>query len=74
MDHLRRRTLKLSDIRMVILDEADEMLNMGFKEDIEEILSLMPSERSYQTILFSATWPSEIMRIAKEFQNDPVTV
>ena len=74
MDHLRRRTLKLFDIRMVILDEADEMLNMGFKEDIEEILSLMPSEHSYQTILFSATWPSEIMRIAKEFQNDPVTV
>lgn len=74
MDHLNRRTLKLKNIDMVILDEADEMLNMGFKEDIEEILSMMPKERDYQTILFSATFPKEILKIASTFQKDPVTV
>lgn len=74
MDHLNRRTLKLKDIDMVILDEADEMLNMGFKEDIEEILSMMPKEKTYQTIMFSATFPPEILRIAKDFQKDPITV
>lgn len=56
MDHLNRRTLKLDNTNMVILDEADEMLNMGFKEDIEEILSMMPEGNEHQTILFSATW------------------
>lgn len=74
MDHLNRRTLRLTDTKMVILDEADEMLNMGFKEDIEEILSSMPTEQGHQTILFSATWPEAIQRIAKQFQNDPVNV
>ncbi len=74
MDHLNRRTLKLKNIDMVILDEADEMLNMGFKEDIEEILSMMPKERDYQTILFSATFPKEILKIASTFQKDPITV
>lgn len=74
MDHLNRHTLKLNSINMVILDEADEMLNMGFKEDIEEILSSMPAENAHQTILFSATWPKEILRITKDFQKDPVTV
>lgn len=74
MDHLNRRTLRLTDTKMVILDEADEMLNMGFKEDIEEILSSMPADNEHQTILFSATWPEAIQRIAKQFQKDPVTV
>lgn len=74
MDHLNRRTLKLNDTKMIILDEADEMLNMGFKEDIEEILSMMPAENEHQTILFSATWPDEILRITKQFQKDPVRV
>ena len=74
MDHLNRRTLKLDDTNMVILDEADEMLNMGFKEDIEEILSMMPEGNEHQTVLFSATWPAEILRITKQFQNDPVRV
>ena len=74
MDHLNRRTLKLNDMNMIILDEADEMLNMGFKEDIEEILSMMPEEKEHQTILFSATWPEEILRITKQFQKDPVRV
>ncbi|MGX8852904.1 DEAD/DEAH box helicase [Amedibacillus sp. YH-ame10] len=74
MDHLNRKTLKLADTKMVILDEADEMLNMGFKEDIEEILSSMPEGNQHQTILFSATWPEAILRITKQFQNDPVMV
>lgn len=74
MDHLNRRTLRLTNTNMVILDEADEMLNMGFKEDIEEILSSMPAENEHQTILFSATWPEAIQKIAKQFQKNPVTV
>ena len=69
MDHMRRRTLKIDHLRMVILDEADEMLNMGFYEDIKLILSEAPKER--QTILFSATMPKTILKITREFQNDP---
>ena len=72
MDHIRRRTLKLHDLRTVILDEADEMLNMGFREDIESILSEAPEER--QTVLFSATMPSEILAITKKYQTDPVQI
>lgn len=72
MDHMRRRTLKTDNLRMIILDEADEMLNMGFREDIEEILSQVPEER--QTILFSATMPPEILAITEKFQTDPVQV
>lgn len=74
MDHLNRRTLKLQDVNMIILDEADEMLNMGFKEDIEEILSMMPENSDHQTILFSATWPEEILKITKQFQKNPVRI
>lgn len=74
MDHLRRRTLRLAECDMVILDEADEMLNMGFKEDIEEILKSLPDEKHPQTILFSATMPNEIMKITKKFQENPVKV
>lgn len=74
MDHLNRRTLKLNDIDMVILDEADEMLNMGFKEDIESILSMMPEGNDHQTILFSATMPDAIMQITKQFQKNPCQV
>ncbi len=72
MDHIRRRTLKLENIRTVILDEADEMLNMGFREDIEEILGYVPEER--QTVLFSATMPKAILDITEKYQNDPVHV
>ena len=74
MDHLRRRTLRLSELNMMILDEADEMLNMGFKEDIETILKSVPEDRHHQTILFSATWPEAILKITQEFQDDPVKV
>ncbi|MEG0265262.1 MAG: DEAD/DEAH box helicase [Erysipelotrichaceae bacterium] len=74
MDHLNRKTLKFTDTKMVILDEADEMLNMGFKEDIEEILKSMPADGSHQTILFSATMPAAIMKITKQFQDNPALV
>ena len=69
MDHLRRRTLKLDHVRLAVLDEADEMLSMGFKEDMETILRETPSER--QTVLFSATMPDAVMSITEEFQVDP---
>lgn len=72
MDHMRRKTLKLDDIKTVILDEADEMLNMGFIDDIKTILNEVPEER--QTVLFSATMPQAIMDITREFQTEPVTV
>lgn len=72
MDHIRRRTLKLDKLRTVILDEADEMLNMGFREDIESILSEVPEER--QTVLFSATMPPEILAITEKYQHEPVQI
>ncbi len=72
MDHMRRRTLKLHDVKMVVLDEADEMLSMGFREDIEEILSHTPDDR--QTVLFSATMPKEILDITEKFQRNPLMI
>ncbi len=72
MDHMERNTLKLDQVKMMVLDEADEMLDMGFREDIENILEEMPEER--QTILFSATMSKPIMQITQKFQNDPVLV
>lgn len=72
MDHMRRKTVKMDQIHTVVLDEADEMLNMGFREDIETILSGVPEER--QTVLFSATMPKAIMEITKKFQKDAQVV
>lgn len=72
MDHISRKTLKLDSIRTVILDEADEMLNMGFREDIETILGFVPEER--QTVLFSATMPEQIMAITEQYQRDPIII
>lgn len=72
MDHMQRQTLHFDNVRMMVLDEADEMLDMGFREDIESILSEMPEER--QTILFSATMSKPIMSITKRFQKDPVLI
>ncbi len=72
MDHMERGTLDLSQVKMIVLDEADEMLDMGFREDIESILDEMPVER--QTILFSATMSKPIMAITKRFQTDPVLI
>ena len=62
MDHMRRKTVRLNQVKMVVLDEADEMLNMGFVEDIETILTEVPGER--QTLLFSATMPGPIQTLA----------
>lgn len=68
MDHMRRHTLKFDELHTIVLDEADEMLNMGFREDIETILKDVPEER--QTVLFSATMPKPILDITKNYQKD----
>ncbi len=72
MDHMRRGTLRLDTLKMVILDEADVMLNMGFREDIETILKDAPKER--QTVFFSATMPRPIRDLIEKFSKEPVTV
>ncbi len=72
IDHLDRKSLKLGSLRMLVLDEADEMLRMGFIEDVERILSESPETR--QTALFSATMPREVLRIAERHLRDPVRV
>ncbi len=72
IDHIGRGSLKLDGIRTVILDEADEMLDMGFTDDIESILESTPDDR--QTVLFSATLPHRINAIAKRYQRDPVKI
>ena len=71
-DLISRHSLMLHSCRFVVLDEADEMLDLGFLEDVEKILSLTPSSR--QTALFSATMPAEIRRLADQYLYDPVTV
>ncbi len=72
MDHIHRHTLKLDNLSMVVLDEADEMLNMGFREDIERILSYVPD--GHQTLLFSATMPQAILDITDQYQHDPLMI
>ena len=72
MDHLRRGTLNLADIKAVVLDEADEMLGMGFIDDVNWILEQAPKQR--QVALFSATMPKEIQAVAEKHLNDPVQV
>ena len=72
MDHLRRRTLKLGNLKALVLDEADEMLRMGFIDDVETILKETPDTR--QTVLFSATMPSAIKRITQKYLNNPVDI
>lgn len=72
MDHMRRKTIRLQQVKIVVLDEADEMLNMGFREDIEVILEQMPAQR--QNLLFSATIPLHIQTLASQFMNNPEMV
>jgi len=72
MDHLQKKTLKIDKIRYFVLDEADEMLNMGFIDDIKEIFTYANPER--QTLLFSATMPSEILQVAKRHMKEHVIV
>lgn len=71
-DHLERGALDLSALRVAVLDEADEMLDMGFREDLEEILDATPSER--RTLLFSATMPRPIVALAKRYQRDALRI
>lgn len=71
-DHINRRTLRLDEVQTLVLDEADEMLNMGFIDDINAILENVPSDR--QTLLFSATMPPAIRKIAETFMKDPEIV
>ncbi len=73
LDHLDRGTLSFAAVKMVILDEADQMLDMGFREDIEKILNATPRDRR-QTVLFSATLPGPILEISKKFQKSPEVV
>ncbi len=72
MDHLDKGTLDLSELKYLVLDEADEMLNMGFAEDVETILADTPDDK--QVALFSATMPSQIRRLSKQYLTDPVEI
>lgn len=72
MDHMRRHTIRLEDLAYLALDEADEMLNMGFREDIDEILKTVPKTR--QTVLFSATLSKEILKITNQYLTDPTKI
>ncbi len=72
MDHMRRNTLHLDAVRLVVLDEADVMLDMGFRDDIETILQEVPKER--QTVFFSATMPRPIQDLIQRYARDPANV
>src|SRR5690625_4044022 len=72
LDHIRRRTIHLEEIKVTVLDEADEMLNMGFIDDIKDILKAIPEQR--QTLLFSATMPKEIREIATTLMKQPTEI
>ncbi|HEY4540432.1 MAG TPA: DEAD/DEAH box helicase, partial [Faecalibacter sp.] len=72
MDLIKRKALKIHDITWTVLDEADEMLNMGFRDEIDSILETTPEEK--QTLLFSATMPSEVRRIASEYMHNPIEI
>lgn len=72
IDHINRGTLKLDSVKVVVLDEADEMLNMGFMEDVEKVLEKVPEDR--QTLLFSATMPPPIMKLTGRYMKDPQLV
>ncbi|WP_317906907.1 DEAD/DEAH box helicase, partial [Bacillus subtilis] len=73
LDHMRRKTIRLESIETVVLDEADEMLNMGFIEDIETILAETPQE-TRQTLLFSATMPKRMESLASKFMKNPTRI
>ena len=72
IDHIERQTIKLDHAKTVVLDEADEMLDMGFRDDIELILKNLPSEK--QTVFFSATMPREFLALTKKYQNNPINI
>ena len=72
VDLIKRRALKLGDVQWIVLDEADEMLNMGFKDELDKVLEATPETK--QTLLFSATFPREVESIAKNYMNNPVEI
>jgi ATP-dependent RNA helicase DeaD len=72
VDLINRRALKLDNIQWIVLDEADEMLNMGFKEELDKVLEVTPRDK--QTLLFSATFPREVEAIAKNYMNNPIEI
>ncbi len=72
IDHISRRTIKTKDIKIAVLDEADEMISIGFKDELEKILSYLPSDR--QTMFFSATFPTKVANLSKDYLNDPVKI
>src|SRR5207245_669831 len=72
IDHIERRTIDLGDVRTVILDEADRMLDMGFIDDVDYIMKQLPT--GSQTALFSATMPEEIVRLSRRYMNNPINV
>jgi ATP-dependent RNA helicase RhlE len=72
MDHMRRKNVSFKDLQILVLDEADRMLDMGFLPDIKQIVNCMPRQR--QTMLFSATMPATILALARQFQRDPVCI
>src|SRR5204862_6206724 len=72
LDHVEQRTIDLRHVEILVLDEADRMLDMGFIHDIRKILALLPAKR--QNLLFSATFPDEIRKLASSFMHSPVTV
>ncbi|ACR68680.1 ATP-dependent RNA helicase DbpA [Edwardsiella ictaluri] len=72
LDHLKKETLSLEALQTLILDEADRMLDMGFADALDEVISWAPEKR--QTLLFSATWPAEIAAISRRIQRDPLTI
>jgi ATP-dependent RNA helicase DeaD len=74
LDHIRRGTLKTGQIKHLVLDECDEMLSMGFQEEIERIIDTLPPKDKRQTLLFSATIPNEIQRIARRHMCDPIEI
>ncbi len=72
VDLIKRKQLKLSNVKWLVLDEADEMLNMGFKDELDKVLAVTPEEK--QTLLFSATFPKEVERIARNYMHNPVEI
>src|SRR5690606_5325932 len=72
LDLIKRGVLKLDSVQWLVLDEADEMLSMGFAEDLDAILSTTPKDK--QTLLFSATMPKEILRLSKKYMHNPVEI
>ena len=72
VDLIKRRALKLGNVQWLVLDEADEMLNMGFKDELDKVLEATPDTK--QTLLFSATFPREVESIARNYMTNPVEI